>query len=159
MKDEMSNPFDKQFSMTSLERTIKNTQNGTPNGSNFGNKTLSRKKEVITRGVLSVTVLAAEDLPAMDITGKSDPYVVLHMKKSKTKHKTRVSFLAKWVEISFLFLIMFLYLKNVCLLVYIPGLLIILVQYAVLTFVSYLLTCGSLDLILVAELEINQQVC
>lgn len=100
MKDEMSNPFDKQFSMTSLERTIKNTQNGTPNGSNFGNKTLSRKKEVITRGVLSVTVLAAEDLPAMDITGKSDPYVVLHMKKSKTKHKTRVSFLAKWVEIS-----------------------------------------------------------
>ncbi|KAJ4801932.1 Calcium-dependent lipid-binding (CaLB domain) family protein [Rhynchospora pubera] len=90
MKDEVSNPFDKQFTMTSLERTIKNTQNGTPNGSSLSSKTLSRRKEIIMRGVLSVTVVSAEDLPAMDIAGKSDPYVVLNMKKSKTKHKTRV---------------------------------------------------------------------
>ncbi|KAF3320271.1 hypothetical protein FCM35_KLT22127 [Carex littledalei] len=88
MKNEISNPFDKDYSMTSLERTISNSQNGTPNGSSQGNK--SRKKEVITRGVLSVNVVSAEDLPAMDIAGKSDPYVVLNMKKSKTKHKTRV---------------------------------------------------------------------
>ena len=101
MKNEISNPFDKDYSMTSLERTINNSQNGTPNGSSQGNKTLSRKKEVITRGVLSVTVVSAEDLPAMDITGKSDPYVVLNMKKSKTKHKTRVSIFAKWITIFF----------------------------------------------------------
>lgn len=101
MKNEISNPFDKEFSMTSLERTLNNTQNGTPNGSSQGNKTLSRKKEVITRGVLSVTVLSAEDLPAMDIAGKSDPYVVLNMKKSKTKHKTRVNIPAKWITIFF----------------------------------------------------------
>lgn len=93
MKNEISNPFDEDYSMTSLERTINNSQNGTPNGSSQGNK--SRKKEVITRGVLSVNVVSAEDLPAMDIAGKSDPYVVLNMKKSKTKHKTRVSIFAK----------------------------------------------------------------
>jgi C2 domain len=111
MKDEISNPFDKQFSMTSLERTIKNTQNGTPNGSSLSNKTLSRRKEVITRGVLSVTVVSAEDLPAMDVTGKSDPYVVLNMKKSKTKHKTRVSFQPNGLHLlSFMFC--FFYLKT-----------------------------------------------
>lgn len=103
-----ANPFDQQFSMTSLERTIKNTQNGTPNGSSLGNKTLSRRKEVITRGVLSVTVVSAEDLPAMDIAGKSDPYVVLNMKKAKTKHKTRVRVTVKWINISYFFHVFFL---------------------------------------------------
>ncbi len=68
--------------MTSME-------NGS--GSNGFNRLSSRKKkEIIMRGVLSVTVISGEDLPAMDMNGKSDPYVVLSLKKSKTKYKTRV---------------------------------------------------------------------
>ncbi|KAJ3677246.1 hypothetical protein LUZ60_002970 [Juncus effusus] len=88
--DEISNPFSQSFSMTSLERTIKNTQNNGSESNNLSAKSLSRKKDVIMRGVLSVTVVSAEDLPAMDVGGKSDPYVVLNMKKAKTKYKTRV---------------------------------------------------------------------
>ena len=48
------------------------------------------KKEVIIRGVLSVTVISAENLPATDLTGKSDPFVMLKLKKSEQKEKTRV---------------------------------------------------------------------
>lgn len=43
------------------------------------------------RGVLSVTVISAEDLPPMDIGGKADPFVVLYLKKGETKKKTRVT--------------------------------------------------------------------
>ncbi|XP_042426641.1 synaptotagmin-5-like isoform X2 [Zingiber officinale] len=49
-----------------------------------------KKKEVIVRGVLSVTIISGEDLPAMDVMGKADPFVVIRMKKSETKNKTRV---------------------------------------------------------------------
>jgi len=90
MKDEAPNPFAPQFSMTSLERTMTSMENGS-GGSSFDMKSSSRKKkEIIMRGVLSVTVISGEDLPAMDRNGKSDPYVVLSLKKSKTKYKTRV---------------------------------------------------------------------
>jgi hypothetical protein len=89
MKDETPNPFKQQFSMTSLERTM--TSNGNGSGSTDYSRLSSRKrKEIILRGVLSVTVVSGEDLPAMDINGKSDPYVVLSLKKTKTKYKTRV---------------------------------------------------------------------
>lgn len=89
MKEETPNPFRQQFSMTSLERTMTSMENGS--GSNGFNRLSSRKKkEIIMRGVLSVTVISGEDLPAMDMNGKSDPYVVLSLKKSKTKYKTRV---------------------------------------------------------------------
>ncbi|XP_073013285.1 synaptotagmin-5-like isoform X1 [Typha latifolia] len=88
-EDEFSNPFAKQFSMTSLEKTISNRENG--NGvTNIDRLSSRKRKEVIMRGVLSVTVISAQDLPAMDINGKSDPYVVINMKKMKTKAKTRV---------------------------------------------------------------------
>ena len=90
MKDEAPNPFRQQFSMTSLERTMTNMQNGS-GGSSFDRLSSSRKKkEIIMRGVLSVTVISGEDLPAMDMNGKSDPYIVLSLKKTKTKYKTRV---------------------------------------------------------------------
>ncbi|KAM0914691.1 hypothetical protein ACQ4PT_011341 [Festuca glaucescens] len=89
MKDETPNPFKQQFSMTSLERTM--TSNGNGSGSTDYSRLSSRKrKEIILRGVLSVTVISGEDLPAMDMNGKSDPYVVLSLKKTKTKYKTRV---------------------------------------------------------------------
>jgi len=90
MKDEAPNPFAPQFTMTSLERTMTNMENRS-GGSSFDMMSSSRKKkEIIMRGVLSVTVISGEDLPAMDMNGKSDPYVVLSLKKSKTKYKTRV---------------------------------------------------------------------
>ncbi|KQJ84948.1 hypothetical protein BRADI_5g23880v3 [Brachypodium distachyon] len=95
MKDEAPNPFRQQFSMTSLERTMTSNGNGHGNGNGTGSTEYSRlssrkRKEIILRGVLSVTVLSGEDLPAMDMNGKSDPYVVLSLKKTKTKYKTRV---------------------------------------------------------------------
>jgi len=36
-------------------------------------------------------VISAEDLPAVDLMGKADPYVVLTMKKSDIRNKTRVT--------------------------------------------------------------------
>ncbi|KAJ1273131.1 hypothetical protein BS78_06G256900 [Paspalum vaginatum] len=89
MKDEAPNPFNQQFSMTSLERTMTSMENGS-GGSSFDRLSSRKKKEIIMRGVLSVTVISGEDLPAMDMNGKSDPYVVLSLKKTKTKYKTRV---------------------------------------------------------------------
>lgn len=89
MKDEAPNPFSQQFSMTSLERTMSSMGNGS-GGSSFDRLSSRKKKEIIMRGVLSVTVISGEDLPAMDMNGKSDPYVILSLKKTKTKYKTRV---------------------------------------------------------------------
>ncbi|XP_038985513.1 synaptotagmin-5-like isoform X2 [Phoenix dactylifera] len=89
MENEFSNPFASQnFSMTSLEKVLKSGVNGTEAAEI--DRTTLRKKDVIMRGVLSVTVISAEDLPAMDVMGKADPFVVLSMKKLKTKNKTRV---------------------------------------------------------------------
>ncbi|XP_068641603.1 synaptotagmin-5-like [Aristolochia californica] len=89
MENEILNPFaNPNFSMTSLEKVIKSADglevseiDRTPN---------SKKRDVIVRGVLSVTVISAENLPAMDVMGKADPFVVLQMKKTETKNKTRV---------------------------------------------------------------------
>jgi hypothetical protein len=87
--EEAPNPFRQQFSMTSLERTMTSMENG-PGGSGFDKLSSRKKKDIIMRGVLSVTVISGEDLPAMDMNGKSDPYVKLTLKKTKTKYKTRV---------------------------------------------------------------------
>ncbi|KAJ4845054.1 Synaptotagmin-5 [Turnera subulata] len=81
------NPFTQNFSMTSLEKVLKNGVNGLEV---IENGTGEKKREVIIRGVLSVTVLSAEDLPVVDVMGKADPYVVLTMKKTGIKNKTRV---------------------------------------------------------------------
>uniref|UniRef100_A0A2C9W634 Uncharacterized protein n=2 Tax=Manihot esculenta TaxID=3983 RepID=A0A2C9W634_MANES len=48
------------------------------------------QKAVSTRGVLTVIVVAAENLPVVDLMGKADPFVVLKMKKSDKKVKTKV---------------------------------------------------------------------
>ncbi|XP_065016354.1 synaptotagmin-5-like isoform X2 [Musa acuminata AAA Group] len=89
-ENDFSNPFAVQkFSMTSLEKALKGSTNGTDTA-NLDRTATQRKKEVIVRGVLSVTVISAEDLPAMDLMGKADPFVVVRMKKAETKNKTRV---------------------------------------------------------------------
>lgn len=83
MKNGFTNPFDDKFSMTSLEKVLKNSTELKENGAD-------NKREVIVRGVLSVTVISAEDLPPADLLGKADPYVVLTLRKAGTKNKTRV---------------------------------------------------------------------
>ncbi|CAN6459589.1 unnamed protein product [Victoria cruziana] len=90
MANGFSNPFaDARYSMTSLEKALKSGANvsDTPDAER---NTAHRKRDVIIRGVLSVTVISAEDLPAMDLMGKSDPFVVVQMKKTEAKNKTRV---------------------------------------------------------------------
>ncbi|TYJ22064.1 hypothetical protein E1A91_A08G103400v1 [Gossypium mustelinum] len=89
MENSFTNPFSSDFSMTSLERVLKNGANGTDDIENEKAVT-HKKREIIIRGVLSVTVISAEDLPIVDLMGKADPYVVLTMKKSELKKKTRV---------------------------------------------------------------------
>jgi len=54
------------------------------------NEVTKKRREVIVRGVLSVTVISAEDLPVVDLMGKADPFVTLTMKKSEMRNKTRV---------------------------------------------------------------------
>lgn len=75
------NPFANQIQLTSLEKVLKTESNGYD---------VNQRKNVIMRGVLSVTVISAEDLPPMDIGGKADPFVVLYLRKGETKKKTRV---------------------------------------------------------------------
>ncbi|KAA3470606.1 synaptotagmin-5-like [Gossypium australe] len=89
MENSFTNPFSSDFSMTSLERVLKNGANGTDDIENEKAVT-HKKREIIIRGVLSVTVISAEDLPIVDLMGKADPYVVLTMKKSELKNQTRV---------------------------------------------------------------------
>ncbi|XP_022730515.1 synaptotagmin-4 isoform X2 [Durio zibethinus] len=84
------NPFNPDFSLTSLEKALKSITIETE-AADLERATSQRKRDVIVRGVLSVTVIAAENLPAVDFMGKADPYVVLIMKKSETKAKTRVA--------------------------------------------------------------------
>lgn len=77
------NPFTSS-SMTSLEKVLKNDTAEEVNASS------RKRKDVIVRGVLSVTVISAEEIPIQDLMGKADPFVVLSMKKSGAKSKTRV---------------------------------------------------------------------
>ncbi|GMQ07263.1 hypothetical protein CsSME_00051533 [Camellia sinensis var. sinensis] len=75
--------------MTSLEKVLKSGVEGKEASEN-GIDVKHKRREVIVRGVLSVTVISAEDLPPADLMGKADPYVVLTMKKTETKKKTWV---------------------------------------------------------------------
>ncbi|URD76026.1 C2 domain [Musa troglodytarum] len=91
MENEFTNPFASQnLSMTSLEKILKGSRNATE-AADIDRTATKRKKEVIVRGVLSVTVISAKDLPVMDVMGKADPFVVIRMKKADTRNKTRVA--------------------------------------------------------------------
>uniref|UniRef100_A0A0D6R0C9 Uncharacterized protein n=1 Tax=Araucaria cunninghamii TaxID=56994 RepID=A0A0D6R0C9_ARACU len=87
MENGSAGPFatgNRPFGMTSLEKVLTNGMNEQRTSISSG------KKKDIVRGVLSVTVKRAEDLTATDLMGKADPYVVLSMKKTDAKKKTRV---------------------------------------------------------------------
>ena len=75
--------------MTSLEKALKSSSKDTEAPETVASFA-QKRKEVIVRGVLSVTVISAEDLPPADLMGKADPFVVLIMKKTENKNKTRV---------------------------------------------------------------------
>lgn len=83
------NPFDPDYSLTTFEKTLK-TGADEAEAVNLSKSSSRRRSNVIVRGVLSVTVISAEDLPVVDLMGKADPYVVLTLKKSDKKLKTRV---------------------------------------------------------------------
>ncbi|XP_026447964.1 synaptotagmin-5-like isoform X3 [Papaver somniferum] len=85
---ESVNPFASKYSMTSLERALSSRVDGMIDLD--PGKTGIKRREVILRGVLSVTVISAVDLPIADLMGLADPYVVLQMKKCQTRSKTRV---------------------------------------------------------------------
>lgn len=82
--------YNPDFRLTDLEKALKSGISDTD--VDPAKLAAQKKKEVIVRGVLSVTVMSAQDLPAVDLMGKSDPYVVLLMKKTEQKLKTRVFF-------------------------------------------------------------------
>lgn len=73
------------FGMTSLEKVLTHGMNG----QRLSSLSPGKRKDII-RGVLSVTVKRAENLISTDLGGKADPYVVLTMKKTDAKKKTRV---------------------------------------------------------------------
>ncbi|KAL6554550.1 Synaptotagmin-5 [Orobanche hederae] len=87
MESGFTNPFAEKVSMTSLEKVFKS---GAESRDLVENGESNKRREVIVRGVLSVTVISAEDLPPADMMGKADPYVVLTLKKTESKNKTRV---------------------------------------------------------------------
>lgn len=89
MENGFANPFSQNFSMTSLEKVLKSGAEGKDDAINGGDVN-TRGKMMIVRGVLSVTVISAEDLAPADLMGKADPYVVLTMKKTAMKNKSRV---------------------------------------------------------------------
>ncbi|XP_047951616.1 synaptotagmin-5-like isoform X2 [Salvia hispanica] len=89
MQNGLINPFAQKYSMTSLEKVFKHGSDGGNNINENGGEG-NNGREVIVRGVLSVTVISAEDLEPADLLGKADPYVVLTMKKTGSKNKTRV---------------------------------------------------------------------
>ncbi|KAI3446864.1 hypothetical protein Pfo_003529 [Paulownia fortunei] len=88
MENGFTNPFAQKVSMTSLEKVFKSGAEGKDVVENGGDG--NKRREVIVRGVLTVTVISAEDLAPADLMGKADPYVVLTMKKTESKNKTRV---------------------------------------------------------------------
>ncbi|KAG7554880.1 C2 domain [Arabidopsis suecica] len=85
----LKNPFNPDYSLTILEKVLK-PESEDSDATDVKKPPSSKKKDVIVRGVLSVTVVAAEDLPAVDFMGKADAFVVITLKKSESKSKTRV---------------------------------------------------------------------
>ncbi|CAF1882731.1 BnaCnng20110D [Brassica napus] len=83
------NPFNPNYSLTILEKVLK-PESEDSDATDVKSSQSPNKTDVIVRGVLSVTVVAAEDLPAVDFMGKADPFVVITLKKSEAKSKTRV---------------------------------------------------------------------
>ncbi|CAN4076884.1 unnamed protein product [Withania somnifera] len=76
--------FKPDYALTTLEKALR------PEAAKFSQAISEKKGDILFRGVLSVTVISAEDIPVSDLMGKSDPFVVVIMKKSEQKNKTRV---------------------------------------------------------------------
>ncbi|XP_019173748.1 PREDICTED: synaptotagmin-4-like [Ipomoea nil] len=81
------NAFNADFRLTSLEKALRPGPDPIEQSKSGSQQ---KKSDILFRGVLTVTVISAEELPATDISGKSDPFVVITMKKSDQRNKTRV---------------------------------------------------------------------
>lgn len=86
----LKNPFNSDYSLTTLEKSLK-SETSRAEAAELGKMATQKKSDVIVRGVLSITVIAAENLPKVDLIGKADPFVVLQLKKAGNRAKTRVS--------------------------------------------------------------------
>ncbi|KAJ4707857.1 synaptotagmin-5-like [Melia azedarach] len=86
----LKNPFNSDFALTTLEKSLKSGSDQREIAELVKTAT-QKKKDVIVRGVLSIIVIAAENLPKVDLMGKADPFVVLALKKAGNKSKTRVA--------------------------------------------------------------------
>ncbi|VFQ60736.1 unnamed protein product [Cuscuta campestris] len=85
------NAFNADFRLTSLEKALRPGPDRTEQQQQQQQQhTQTKKSDIFFRGVLTVTVISAEELPVTDLSGKSDPFVVITMKKSEHKSKTRV---------------------------------------------------------------------
>ncbi|KAL0330586.1 UNVERIFIED_CONTAM: Synaptotagmin-4 [Sesamum angustifolium] len=89
-----SSTFDPDFRLTSLEKALKQVTEDVGDSTSTTTPpakppSYTKKDILYFRGVLSVTIMSAENLPATDLMGKSDPFVVLTMRKSEHKCKTR----------------------------------------------------------------------
>ncbi|CAN8256670.1 unnamed protein product [Cochlearia groenlandica] len=83
------NPFNPNFSLTILEKALKPDSEDS-DATDLKTPKSPKINDVIVRGVLSVNVVAAEELPSVDFMGKADAFVVITLKKSESKSKTRV---------------------------------------------------------------------
>ncbi|CAI8599603.1 unnamed protein product [Vicia faba] len=101
VENTFKSPFSPDYNLTTFEKTLKSGSSdledddisisSSRSSSRPSSQSSSRRRNsVIVRGVLSVTVISAEDLPVVDFMGKADPFVVLSLKKSEKKVKTRV---------------------------------------------------------------------
>lgn len=93
--EDEENPIAKRSStsmkLTSLERVLTKKEESKKSPSITSLLSPSSMKEVsIIRGILSITVMRAEDLEASKFDKNSDPYVVLKMKKSGAIMRTKV---------------------------------------------------------------------
>ncbi|ESR63622.1 Synaptotagmin-4 [Citrus sinensis] len=86
----LKNPFNSDYSLTTLEKSLK-SETSRAEAAELGKIATQKKSDVIVRGVLSITVIAAENLPKVDLIGKADPFVVLQLKKAGNRAKTRVA--------------------------------------------------------------------
>ncbi|KAI3443892.1 hypothetical protein Pfo_000557 [Paulownia fortunei] len=85
-----TNPFAPKLSMTLKEKVFKSEAEDKEGIANGGE--INKMREVIVRVYFMLLLTSAEDLAPVDLMGKADPFVVLTMKKTKSKIKIRVRF-------------------------------------------------------------------
>ncbi|XP_051119076.1 synaptotagmin-4-like isoform X2 [Andrographis paniculata] len=85
-ESEFMNPFDPDFRLTTLEKTFKHVMMDGDSGDDS-----KPARDMIIRGVLTVTVISAKDLPSKNLARKLDrAFVEIKLQKSGQRKETRV---------------------------------------------------------------------